>query len=123
MNDLNVRFGRSVEITRKQQGFTQAQLASALGISRPSIANIEAGKQNPPLATAIAIAEVLNLSLDSLLNSERGRSRRQEIQHEALAAARRELEARRQALLRQEQALTQELEEINQSMLHSEKDK
>ena len=53
--------GRRIKRFRKVAGQTQDQLASRIGVSRASIANIEAGRQNFLLHYVYAIAEALNL--------------------------------------------------------------
>ena len=52
-------FGRAVALRRDQLGMTQAQLSARVGLSRASIANIEAGRQNVLLHHACDIAAVL----------------------------------------------------------------
>lgn len=46
---------------------TQAQLAKILGLERTSIANIEAGKQKPPLHVIYRFCEHYGVPLDSVL--------------------------------------------------------
>jgi DNA-binding XRE family transcriptional regulator len=61
-------FGRAVALRRDKLDMTQAQLASRVGLSRASIANMEAGRQNVLLHHACDIAAVLNLDhVDDLM--------------------------------------------------------
>lgn len=61
-------FGRAVALRRDQLGMTQAQLSARVGLSRASIANIEAGRQNVLLHHACDIAAVLKLDhVDDLM--------------------------------------------------------
>ena len=53
--------GRRIKRFRKVAGQTQAQLASRIGMSRASIANIEGGRQNFLLHYLYAIAAALDL--------------------------------------------------------------
>jgi transcriptional regulator with XRE-family HTH domain len=63
-SDLGLRIRRF----RKEAGQTQAQLAAQIGISRASLANIEAGRQHVLIHHLYAIAEAVDLeSLTSLL--------------------------------------------------------
>lgn len=54
-------FGRHVAIRRGAMGLTQAQLAGRVGMSRPSIANIERGQQNLSLHLVYRLTEALGL--------------------------------------------------------------
>ena len=51
---------------RRAAGFTQQELADALGISRSLVAMIEAGQAWPSAASLPAMAEVLGCSIDEL---------------------------------------------------------
>lgn len=64
-------FGRLVRARRIQLGWTQERLGGALGagMTRASIANIEAGKQRALLHTAIELAAALEIPLADLLPS------------------------------------------------------
>ena len=53
---------------RKAKGFTQEQLADAIGVSRYSIMDYEKCRISPTLEVAEKIAFVLELSLPELLN-------------------------------------------------------
>ncbi|PBB84540.1 helix-turn-helix transcriptional regulator [Mesorhizobium sp. WSM3876] len=55
-------FGRAVSIRRDQLKMTQADLAARVGMSRASIANIEAGRQSVLLHHACNIATALGLA-------------------------------------------------------------
>lgn len=57
-----VAFGDAMALRRDQLKMTQAQLASRVGLSRASIANIERGRQNVLLHHACDIASALGLS-------------------------------------------------------------
>lgn len=64
---LYIAVGRMIAAQRKELGLTQAQLASAVSLSRTSITNIEQGNQKVLLHTLYAIAAALGTSLASLL--------------------------------------------------------
>lgn len=57
-------FGQRVARRRAEMGYTQLQVANALGVSRATIANVEKGKHNLPLhqvyrlSLALGVAEV-----------------------------------------------------------------
>lgn len=60
--------GSRIAVGRRAAGLKQVEVAERTGLSRASIANIEAGKQRVFLDQAVAIAAAINLeSLDSIL--------------------------------------------------------
>lgn len=70
MNEWSIysALGEAVATRRKAMGLTQAQVAVKVGISRASIANIEAGRQKVLLHQVYLFAEALTLpSIMSLL--------------------------------------------------------
>jgi transcriptional regulator with XRE-family HTH domain len=52
---------------RNQLGLTQAQLAEAVGVAQPRIAEVERGDANPRLITLAKIAHALGITLPELL--------------------------------------------------------
>ena len=52
---------------RNARGMTQAELATALGVAQPRIAEIERGDANPRLVTLSKLAYALGVSLSELL--------------------------------------------------------
>jgi transcriptional regulator with XRE-family HTH domain len=52
---------------RNRRGMTQAELAAALGVAQPRIAEIERGDANPRLITLSRIAHALGVTLAELL--------------------------------------------------------
>ena len=61
-------FGKRVRALREIAALTQAQLAARVAVSRTSITNIEAGRQEPGLAVVINLAHALSVSIDCLLS-------------------------------------------------------
>lgn len=56
-----------VRLLRFQHGeMTQAELGQRIGVTRQTIAAIEAGKYSPSLEAAFRIAEVFGVSLDQV---------------------------------------------------------
>ncbi len=55
---------------RENSGYTQQQMADALNIDRSTYAYYETGKTNPSLGTLMKIKDILNVSLEDLLESE-----------------------------------------------------
>jgi putative transcriptional regulator len=51
---------------RAKNGWTQAELAARLGVSRQSVIAIETGRYDPSLPLAFAIADVFKLSVEAI---------------------------------------------------------
>lgn len=66
---LYVEIGSRVRRARRKQGLNQVDLAGATNLTRSSIANLEAGRQRPPLHVAVLIAQALDVPVDTLLPS------------------------------------------------------
>lgn len=60
----------NLPILRRRAGFTQESLAEALGVSRQAVSKWEAGAALPEAATLLALAELLDCSLDELMLRE-----------------------------------------------------
>lgn len=70
MNNPDVFYkqvGENIRAKRKQLGLSQDGLAKAVGLKRPSMSNIEKGRQNILLHTFCDIAETLNSTANALL--------------------------------------------------------
>lgn len=65
------KFGEVVRGLRKRVGLSQASLARSVGLSRPSIANIEKGRQRVFLDQLFAIAAALDVDVRELLPSRK----------------------------------------------------
>ena len=59
--------GAAIRRYREARGMTQAQLASAVGLLRTSVVNLEAGRQRAPLHTLFPICAVLGIEAADLL--------------------------------------------------------
>lgn len=55
-----------VEQKRKELGYTQQQLATALGVSRQTIISLENGKYNPSILLAHSIAKLFGASIEEI---------------------------------------------------------
>ena len=65
---MEIRLGESIRKLRKDAGFTQEQLADALGVSVSAVHKWESGKANPELEMLVDIAEFFETSVDAMLN-------------------------------------------------------
>ena len=64
---LYVEFGKRVKAARRSAELTQAELAKAIGLTRTSVANIEAGRQRAFLDTVYGIADAVRCAPQELL--------------------------------------------------------
>lgn len=55
-----------IEQLRKDQGMTQQQLTSSLGVSRQTIISLENGKYNPSILLAYNIAHMFGLHIEDI---------------------------------------------------------
>ncbi|WP_433081604.1 helix-turn-helix domain-containing protein [Dactylosporangium sp. CA-052675] len=62
--------GQRIRDARAESGATQSQVAARAGLTRSSIANIEAGRQRVPLHVLAMVAEVLGVEPQSLFSIE-----------------------------------------------------
>jgi putative transcriptional regulator len=62
-----------VKDLRTERGWTQQQLADAVGVSRQSINSIERQRYEPSLALALRFAAVFGLSTDEIFTLEESR--------------------------------------------------
>ena len=60
-----------VKALRQQKGWTQQQLADAVGVSRQSINSIECNRYVPSLALALTFARVFGCSTDEIFTLEK----------------------------------------------------
>ena len=61
-------FGERIEAARKKKGLTQEELAERVNVSQSMINHIENGNKKPSLETAVALANELGVTLDSLIS-------------------------------------------------------
>jgi transcriptional regulator with XRE-family HTH domain len=61
------KIGENIRAKRKERGLSQEGLAKAIGLKRPSMSNIEKGRQNILLHTFCDIVETLNSTANALL--------------------------------------------------------
>lgn len=59
-----------IKLLRKANGWSQAELAERLDISRQSINAIETGRYDPSLPLAFAIARIFDLTIEQVFNDK-----------------------------------------------------
>jgi transcriptional regulator with XRE-family HTH domain len=62
-----VQIGERIRAARLSRGMTQAEVAAAIGRTKPSVCNYEAGRVVPHVGTLVALCGALRRSLDWLL--------------------------------------------------------
>lgn len=68
MNNLSI----NLEKARSARGYSQDQVAAAIGMSRPTYALVEAGKRDVKLSQAESLAAMLRISIDELRGAPDG---------------------------------------------------
>lgn len=63
--------GQKIKALRGKTGLSQQRLAELLGTSRPSISQIESGERKVSVEELDRLAEIFNVSINSLLNREK----------------------------------------------------
>ncbi len=65
------RLGKRMATLRKQQGYTQVQLAQMLDVKQYVVASYETGRRRPSVAFMPEISRVLGVSVEDLLGLSR----------------------------------------------------
>lgn len=68
------KIGQYLRACRKEQGWTQEQLAERLGVTNRSVSRWETGANLPELDLLIQLAELYGVELREILNGEKERS-------------------------------------------------
>jgi transcriptional regulator with XRE-family HTH domain len=69
-NDLYRAIGEQIRVNRLANSLNQEKLASFVGLTRSSIAQIEAGKQAPSIFLLYQICNILKISIADVLPKE-----------------------------------------------------
>ncbi len=59
----------NLKFFRKQNGFTQEQIAEKLGVSRQAVAKWERGESVPDIENVVALADIYEVTVDSLVRN------------------------------------------------------
>lgn len=65
-----IKIGRFIAQRRKQQGFSQMQLAEKLGITDRAVSKWETGKSLPDASLMLEVCSLLNITVNDLLTGE-----------------------------------------------------
>ena len=71
--DMEAGVRNRVKELRSERGWTQEQLAEAVGVSRQSINSIERNRYVPSLPLALTFARIFKCSTDEIFKLERER--------------------------------------------------
>ena len=66
-----IKIGKFISNLRKEQGMTQAELASKLGVTDRAVSKWENGRGLPDLSFVLPLADTLGISINELLSGER----------------------------------------------------
>ena len=66
-----IKIGKFISTLRKEQGMTQAELASKLGVTDRAVSKWENGRGLPDLSFILPLADALDISINELLSGER----------------------------------------------------
>ena len=67
---MNLEIANRLQKLRKEKGYSQEQLAEALGISRQAISKWERAESSPDTDNLICLAKLYGVSLDELLSTD-----------------------------------------------------
>ena len=70
MTPIELVVGRNVRALREAADLSQSDVAAGAGLSRSSVANLEAGRQNITIGTLQILAQVLHTDAADLLRGE-----------------------------------------------------
>ena len=68
--DMTTRIGGRIRELRSQKGISQQRLAELLGVSRPTISQMENGERKISAEELDALSKIFNISADNLLKKE-----------------------------------------------------
>lgn len=83
---MNIEIANRLQQLRKEKGYSQEELAQALGLSRQAVSKWERAESSPDTDNLICLARLYGMSLDELLNTsestEEIRERTKEVEEE-----------------------------------------
>ncbi len=83
---MNIEIANRLQQLRKEKGYSQEELAQALGLSRQAVSKWERAESSPDTDNLICLARLYGMSLDELLNTsestEEIRERTMEVEEE-----------------------------------------
>ena len=74
--DFFTSLGKRMATLRKQQGYTQVQLAEMLNVKQYVVASYETGRRRPSAALLPELAQVLGVKIEEILGLNQGKQKR-----------------------------------------------
>lgn len=71
----SVKFGACLSRFRKKADLTQSELAARIGVTKEAVSSYERGESFPDVATLVAAARALGVSIDELCGATEGEAR------------------------------------------------
>ena len=71
MENLNFMIGKNLQILRKKNSLTQAELAEKLNYSDKAISKWEKGESLPPIEVFYKLSQIYGVSIDNIVNEEK----------------------------------------------------
>ena len=71
MENLNFMIGKNLQILRKKNSLTQAELAEKLNYSDKAISKWEKGESLPPIEVFYKLSQLYGVSIDNIVNEEK----------------------------------------------------
>ena len=71
MENLNFMIGKNLQILRKKNSLTQAELAEKLNYSDKAISKWEKGESLPPIEVFYKLRQLYGVSIDNIVNEEK----------------------------------------------------
>ncbi|MDR0220199.1 MAG: helix-turn-helix domain-containing protein [Lachnospiraceae bacterium] len=71
---MNEKLSNNIEQARLARGYTQKQVADAIGVSRPTYASIESGEKELTICQAKTLSSMLRITIDDILGAVDGLS-------------------------------------------------
>ena len=69
-NEILKTLGKKIAVLRKKQNMNQEEFAEVCGKMINTVSNIERGLSDPKITTLLAMAQALNVPLNTLFNEE-----------------------------------------------------
>ena len=69
---MSGQISNNITKARQARGYSQEQVARAIGVSRPTYINIEAGKKELTVSQAETLSSVLRVGIDDILGISDG---------------------------------------------------
>lgn len=71
MVDMDLRdIGKRIQLCRKQQGYTQEQIAEMMGVSLQMVSNLERGNKAIRIDNLVNLSRILDVSTDYILTGK-----------------------------------------------------